>query len=382
MIYQVAIALLLALSLLNLALNLKSLRVPRRDARVPDPAPLVSIIVPARNEEANIGPCLQSLIKQDYPHFEIIVVDDNSEDGTARVVRGVAEGDSRLHLLSGEPLPAGWAGKPHACFQAARQAKGDWLLFIDADTTHSPDMLRRTLALAIETRLALLSGFPRQVTDSMSQKIAIPMIYFIIMSWAPLWLLHRSAKPVASVAIGQFLLFSKKDYWAIGGHRAVKNRITEDLYLGAEIAKNGGRHLAVDLSDLVSCRMYNSFGAVWDGLTRALYAVSSISLAALAGLLVVGYSCFLAPFYWLWKMAFDSAFVPLWAPLVIFQVALLFIMRRWVDARFKESVLSTLLFPLGITFIIAVVLNGMARQVSGAGVSWKKRIYDKGSSVE
>ncbi|RJO62532.1 MAG: glycosyltransferase [Dehalococcoidia bacterium] len=381
MIYQVAIALLLSLALLNLALNMRSLKVPRRNATVPHPAPLVSIIVPARNEEANIGPCLASLIKQDYPNFEIIVLDDNSEDATAAVVRLLSEGNSRVHLIDGEPLPAGWAGKPHACLQAARQAGGEWLLFTDADTIHSPDMLRRTLALAVETRVALLSGFPRQLTEPLSQKIAIPMIYFIILSLAPLWWLHRSSRPVASVAIGQFLLFTREAYWGIGGHEAVKKRITEDLYLGAEIAKKGGRHLAVDLSDLVSCRMYSSFSAVWDGLTRAIYAVSSISLAGLAGLLILGYISFLAPFYWLWKMAFDSAFPPVWGPLVIFQVALLFIMRRWVDARFKESLLSTILFPLGITFIIAVAINGMARQLAGTGVSWKNRVYDKGSSV-
>ena len=207
-------------------------------------------------------------------------------------------------------------------------------------------------------------------------------MYFIIMSWAPLWLLHRSRKPVTSVAIGQFLLFSREAYWGIGGHAAVKNRIMEDLWLGAEIAKHGGRHLAVDLSDLVSCHMYDSLGAIWEGLTRALYGVSALSVAALSGLLVAGYSCFLAPFFWGWKLVFDSALLPVWGPVVIVQVALLYIMRGMVDRRFKESMLSTLLYPLGITFIIAVVINGMARQLSGAGVSWKKRVYDKGSSVE
>jgi hypothetical protein len=127
--------------------------------------------------------------------------------------------------------------------------------------------------------------------------------------------------------------------------------------------------------------MYSSFQAVWDGLTRALYSVSSISMIALLGLLAAGYICFLGPFYWLFKMIFFSSLTPVWGPLVTLQVSFLFITRRWVDVRFKESLLSTFLYPLGIAFIIAVVLNGVARRLSGIGVSWKKRTYDKGSAV-
>jgi chlorobactene glucosyltransferase len=382
MLYQIIIALLLALFALNLALNLRSLRVPRRDAKVPDSIPLVSIIVPARNEEANIGPCLESLIRQDYPDFEIIVLNDNSEDGTAGVVKSFTQRDSRVRLINGEPLPPGWAGKPHACLQAAKESKGEWLLFTDADTTHSPDMLRRTVAVAASENIALLSGFPRQRATSLSQKIVIPMMYFIILIWAPLWALQRSKKPVAPIAIGQFLLFPRSVYWAMGGHEVVKNRIMEDLWMGAEVAKRGGRHIAVDLSDLVSCHMYGDLGAIWEGLTRALQGISAIASGGLAGLLLAGYCCLLAPFFWLGVLAIEATSIPVWAPLVFTQVALILIMRRSVDTRFKESVISTLLFPLGISFLIAVVINGMARQLAGAGISWKKRIYDKGSLVE
>ena len=376
MFFQTIIAFFLALSLLNLALNLKNLKIPARKARVAAPLPLVSVIVPARNEENNIGGCLDSLVKQDYSNLEVIVVDDNSEDGTAEIVREYAARDGRVHLIQGKPLPEGWAGKPHACFQGARQAGGEWLLFVDADTTHTPDMLRRSLSLAIENHVSLLSGFPRQITTSLSQKIAIPMFYFIILMWAPLWWLHNTRKPVASVAIGQFLLFPREAYWGFGGHAAVKNRIMEDLWLGAEVARHGGRDLAVDLSDIVSCHMYGSFGAIWEGLTRALYGVSSLSVAGMGGLLIVGYLALLAPFFWLGKEIFTSSALPVWGPVVILQVALLYIMRGAVDRRFKESPLSTVMYPLGIAFIIAVVINGMARQITRAGVSWKKRVYD------
>lgn len=382
MLYQIIISLILAIWLLNMALNMRFLPVPRRNAAVPSSAPMISVLVPARNEENNIGDCLASLLQQDYPNFEILVLDDNSEDNTAEIVKRMAENDRRLRLLCGEPLPEGWAGKPHACIQAAREAEGDWLLFTDADTVHTPDALRRTLALAIETNASLLSGFPQQVTTSISQKLVIPMIYFIIMSWAPLWWLHRSTKPTASIAIGQFLLFSRKAYWDIGGHEAVKDRITEDLYLGVEIAKNGGRHLAADLSDVVSCRMYDSLGSIWGGLSRTLYGISSISSLALAAMVAIGFIFFVWPFFLLGILAFSHSYLPVWAPLVIFQVGMLLIMRQWADIRFKESFFSAVFFPLGMLLLIAIVINGMVRQLAGTGVSWKQRIYARRESAE
>jgi chlorobactene glucosyltransferase len=377
MIYQIIVSLLLAILLLNLALNMKNLLTPQRNTALKS-TPLVSVIVPARNEEANISACVESLIRQDYPNFEIIVIDDNSEDATADIVQGIKhrEGE-RIRLIKGAPLPAGWAGKPHACFQAAQQAHGKWLLFTDADTTHTPQMLRETLALAQEKHVALLSGFPRQHTKHLSQKIAIPMIYFLIMSLIPLWLLHSSRKSLPSLAIGQFLLFSADAYWKIGGHEAVKSRVTEDVYLGIAISKAGGRHLAVDLSDLVNCHMYTSIGDAWKGLSRALYGVSSVSYLGLSLLLVLGCATLLVPFYWLIKLLLTTGTLPQWGPLVILQITLLFIMRRWVDAHFKEGWLATLLYPLGIIFLIAIVINGMGRRLAGASVSWKKRSYDE-----
>src|SRR3989304_5012529 len=130
MLYQIIIGAGLALFLVNLAINLKSLKNPDGRRRIPDPAPLVSVMVPARDEEDNIRACLESLQKQDYPNYEVLVLDDNSTDNTAAVVRGIAAGDSRIRLLTGEPLPGDWAGKPFACYQLAREARGGWLPFL------------------------------------------------------------------------------------------------------------------------------------------------------------------------------------------------------------------------------------------------------------
>jgi chlorobactene glucosyltransferase len=381
MLYQVIIAAGLVGFLLNLILNLRSLKVPRRDSKVPSPAPLISVLVPARDEEENIAACLESLQKQDYPNFEVLVLDDNSADNTAGIVQRLAAEDKRIQLIRGEPLPEDWAGKPFACYQIARKARGSWLLFVDADTIHAPQMLRSVLALALQLKVSMLSGFPRQLANSLPQKIAVPLIYFIIMGWAPLWWIHRSRMPRPSVAIGQFLLFSREEYWRIGGHKVVKSRILEDIWMGIEVCRHGGRHVAVDLSEVVACDMYPTAGAMWQGLVRCIYSVAVISPLLLLLLLPAAWCFYLGPFYWLWRGFFvlDATF--LWRALVVFQVALVLLMRWRVDSRFKEPSISAWLHPIGMSFLFVSVLYALWRRLVGAGVSWKERSYGEEESV-
>jgi len=382
MLYQIIIAVGLVSFLLNLILNLKSLRKPHLDSKIPEPAPFISVLIPARDEELNIKACIESLQKQDYPNFEILVLDDHSSDDTANVVARMAAKDERIQLIRSEPLPEGWAGKPFACYQLAKIARGSWLLFVDADTTHLSHMLRSVLAMALELRPSLLSGFPRQLATSLPQKVAIPVLYFVILSWLPLWWLQRSKKPKPSLAIGQFLLFPTKEYWRIGGHKAVKSRILEDVWLGIEINRHGGRHVAVDLSPVVSCHMYRSLGVMWEGFVKWIYSVAALSRAALVGLMVAGYVFFLAPFYWLWNDLFVAVALEDWQAIAVFQIAIIIIMRWLVDNRFKEPLVSTLLHPLGFSFLFIVGLYASLRQITGAGVHWKQRLYDRESCVE
>ena len=382
MLYQVIIAAGLIIFMVNLILNLRSLKVPRRDSKIPGSAPLVSILVPARDEEANIAVCLESLQKQDYPNFEILVLDDNSVDDTAGIVERIAARDNRVQLIRGEPLPEDWAGKPFACHQLAERARGSWLLFVDADTTHAPYMLRGLLALAIKLKTTMLSGFPRQLANSLPQKVAIPVLYFVVLSWVPLWWLHRSRQPRPSVAIGQLLFFPREGYWRMGGHRAVKSRILEDVWLGIETTRCGGRHIAVDLSPVVSCNMYRSVGAMWEGFIKWLYSVAAMSRLALFGMLIAGYFFFLAPFYWLWNEFFVVAAPTVWREVIIFQVAVILIMRGLTDNRFKEPAISALCHPFGFSFLVASAVYAGGRRMVGASVSWKKRLYGGESAVE
>jgi chlorobactene glucosyltransferase len=382
MLYQAVIAVLMVVFAINLMLNLRSLRRPDRNSRISKPEPLISVLIPARNEEQNIETCLKSIQRQDYPNFEIIVLDDNSIDQTAAIVERLAAKDERIRLLKGQPLPNGWAGKPFACHQLAESAKGSWLLFIDADTTSEMHMLRSTLAEAIDLKLSLLSGFPRQMAESLPEKIALPVMYFFLMAWVPLWWLHRSMGRRPSITIGQFLLFRKDEYWRIGGHMAVKDRILEDVWLGVETVRQGGRHIAIDLSTVFYCRMYRNVGTMWEGFVKWIYSITAITPVAMIGLLAAAFVFYLAPFYWLWKGFLSAAAPTDWRFIVAFQVAMILFMRWLVERHFRQSLLSTFLHPIGFSFWFSAGLYGLWREVVGLGVRWKERIYGEASGVK
>jgi chlorobactene glucosyltransferase len=376
MLIHIIIAGLLFFILINLILNLRYLRTPAIDSKIPQNPPMVSILIPARNEEDKIAACLESLCKQDYPFYEILVLDDNSTDNTAGVVNKLAVKDKHLKLVSGAPLPEGWSGKNYACYQLAKEAKGDWLLFVDADTIHAPHMLKGVIALALESNTSLLSGFPRQIAETPVMKLFTPTWYFILMTWCPLWLMQNSKKNLPSIAIGQFMLFSRREYWRIGGHESVKSKVLEDIWLGVEVHKHGGKHIAVDLSDVVFCKMYDNFRGIWHGLTRSVYAVAEISMIALVFLMIFATVCYLIPFYSLWHefLYIDSS--NLMKAIIIFQLATIYLMRRLADRRFdSNSIASVILHPVGILFLLSVVTNSMARKIAGTGISWKERLY-------
>jgi chlorobactene glucosyltransferase len=377
MLYQQLIAILLAFLLLNLLLNLRSLKKASPNVELPEPAPLISVLIPARNEESNIEACLESLRQQDYPHYEILVLDDDSTDRTAEIITEIVAEDPRVRLLKGQELPSDWAGKPFACQQLAQEAKGSWLLFTDADTLHAPSVLRYVLGTALSSKAALISGFPYQKTTSIWQKMALPILfYFMLLFWMPLWWLQRSERALPSVAIGQFLFFSAQAYWSIGGHEAVKSRIVEDVWLGREMTRHHYRQLTLDLSQLVSCQMYREFGPMWDGIARWLYTLASLSAFTLIVMMVVVVLLFLAPFLWLAQGLLLSQPAFSWQMLVGIQVAILLLGRFLVGRRFSQPKSSIILHPIGIGFLLIIGLYASYQCLTGAGVKWKGRLYN------
>jgi len=271
-----------------LVISLANAATLRRARRHPTPAhlPRVSVLVPARNEEANIGRCVASLLAQDYPELEVLVLDDGSTDATRAILEALAASDARLRVLEGQPLAAGWLGKAWACAQLAAQATGELLYFTDADTAHAPAALRTAVAALEGEGAGLLSGFPRQEVATWGEKLIVPFFYWRVLCFVPLRRAYqgeRTERPGSAYAVGQMLLFRRSTYEALGGHAAVRATITEDLAFAQRALATGQRWRMINAVDIVSCRMYRSGREARAGLSKNLFAAFDFRLVPYLG---------------------------------------------------------------------------------------------------
>lgn len=354
-------------------------------------APLVSILVPARNEALNIEACAGSLLAQDYPHYELIVLDDHSDDGTGDILRRLGlrkAGDRRI--LTGAPLPAGWTGKGWACHQLSQAARGEYLFFADADTTHALGTVSAAVAMARAHRADLLSAWPRLVTVTWGEQLIIPMILLVGMSVYPHWLvtllqkhphlatrLPAFARRTLGAANGQFMFFTRAGYDRIGGHAALHDHLVEDVALGRAVAAKMGegmRLLNCESLDFSTCRMYRSFDETWEGFTKNMRAAFEDSLAGfllLGSLQGIG---FLLPFVFVFTAHATR-------PLILAQIAVIYLIRILLTVRFRTSWLSCLLHPVGEILALGIGLNSW-RRLASKGVQWKGRIYQTSRGIQ
>jgi chlorobactene glucosyltransferase len=354
-----------------------------RAAEPPANPPLVSVLVPARNEERSIEACVGSLLQQDYPHFELLVLDDHSEDRTGEIVRRLFAEFPNVpaRLVRGEPLPQDWTGKNFACHQLAQTARGDFLLFTDADTKHAPGTVTAAVAYAQRNRAGLVSAWPRLVTGTLGEKLIVPVILLVGFAFCPLWLQRwiqerperakgRDVRGLG-VANGQFLFFTRETYDHIGGHAALRSHVVEDVSLGRAVAARmpeGERLFNCDALRFSEVRMYRSFTETWEGFTKNMRAVFDDQRAGfwLFGLMEA--ACFLGPFI----NVFRSAGLAWW--LVLGQVAIVLLIRLLLAVRFRTSRLGALLHPVGIFLVLLIGFNSW-RRATGRGVVWKGRTY-------
>lgn len=233
-------------------------------------APLVTAIIPAKDEEATLADCLESVRRQGYPNLEILVVDDRSQDRTAEIAAKFAELDPRIRLISIDHLPNGWTGKTHALHMTARHARGDWFWFLDADTRHHPDSLSIMFEYARANGAAFTSLIPRMRCESFWENVVQPLAGIVLMRSFPPFLVNWDRCPLA-FANGQYILVERSAYEAAGGHKAVRDRFVEDIHLAKRI-KSMGYPIRVALSrEISSTRMYTSLEQIVRGWSRILY---------------------------------------------------------------------------------------------------------------
>jgi chlorobactene glucosyltransferase len=363
----------LALFILILTAALNTLTFPRlRPAASPKSRPKVSILMPARNEAAVIERTVRALLAQSYTHYELIILDDHSNDGTGDLAQAAAKGDSRLRVLKGETLPAGWLGKNWACHQLSQSAIGDLLLFTDADVEWTPDALQALVAAQTRSCYDLLSVWPTQKTVTWGERLCVSLIALVIFAYLPEFMVRFSPWAIFAAANGQCLLFTRAMYARVGGHQAVRANITEDVGLARAVKRVGGRLMTLDGNRLILCRMYTSWAGVRDGFAKNILAGHGNSLAFLAFSTFFHWSLFVAP--WLWLISGGGAAYPLY-PLTL--IGLGVGLRALTAHTTHQRALDALLMPLSVLLMTRIALQAAWWQVRYGGPRWKGRIFIK-----
>jgi glycosyltransferase involved in cell wall biosynthesis len=329
--------------------------------KTPANRPEVSVIIPARNEEASLGACLESLVSQSGVEFEIIVVNDHSTDRT----REIAGSFAGVQIIEAGPLPQGWTGKNNAVTCGARQARGEWLLFTDADTVHLPGSLARSLAEAKEHQAEMLSYSPEQIAATFWEMAILPVVFAELARQYPPSKVSDPASPIAA-ANGQFILIRRETYDSVGGHAAVATDILEDVALAKRVKSSGRKIRFRYAADAVRTRMYRNFAQLREGWTKnlALLFPAPGRLAAKTLVLwMVLWTAFLWPQIHWW-----------WNPMVIFFVVwYTWLFQRLRNAKFPAS--NTLWAVLCGMPMFAYLLLRSKRMHGKGTVAWKGRSY-------
>ncbi|MBL8079734.1 MAG: glycosyltransferase [Anaerolineales bacterium] len=348
----------------------------------PKDAPLISICIPARNEENNIRRSVEAALAQDYPNIEVIVLDDRSTDATLTQLKEIAARDSRLLPISGSDLPEGWAGKPHALYQASADARGEWLCFLDADTFLAPEAISSCYVKALETEADLFTVMTEQILGSFWEKVVMPLVMTALsVGFSPRKVNDPSRRD--AVANGQFILIKHSIYDLIGGHEKVKDQIVEDKAISEQVKWNGHRLIVADGMQVVSTRMYTSLESMWEGWTKNIYLglrdhVAMLLLGAFGASLALIAALFL-PIWPLIGLAwyFNNGE---WMALAVILESLfvwgyLIYNRAIIAKKMNISEWYSLTTPLGAGVFAAMMLTSAWKVLSGQGVTWRGRTY-------
>jgi len=321
----------------------------------------VSILIPARNEEANIANLLNSILGQDYKDFEVIVYDDQSSDNTYAICSQFASEHANISVIKGGEIPNGWLGKNHACHQLSKKAKGKYLLFLDADTILEKRAINSAIHRLQLNNLGLLSVFPNQVMQTIGEKTTVPLLHYLLLNLLPLRLVFLIKSPVVATACGQFMLFDGDMYRQHQWHEQAKDKIVEDAEIMklVKLAKYNGEVLLAN--GMVNCRMYRSYGYAIDGFSKNALAAFNYNIIALFTyiLVLVG-----APMIIIMTLDFN---------LILYIVGLIVLTRVMISFSSGQNVLyNILLHPVQIVNLVIIAFLSVQKHLTRT-VTWKGR---------
>ena len=341
--------------------------------------PFVSVLVPARNEERSIGACLESLVRQRYDNFEIIVLDDGSTDRTAEITCSFIGRCQSVRIETGRTLPPGWFGKAFACDQLAALAGGDLLIFTDADTVHAPTMIRSVVG-AVTAGADVVTAFPEQEIGSWSEALVVPFIFFTIWAMLPVGRVWSDPSPRVVAANGQLLAFTRAAYTLVGGHRAVRLSVLDDMEL-ARRAKHAGLRLRLaDGVGTMRTRMYRSASEVWQGFSKNAYALTGASPG-----IAFCFATLLTLLYMLPSVVLVLSLVVghdgwTWRILPVILVLLMIVQNGVVARRMRRPFWQPVVHPLCVFCFLIILANSVRWHARGATM-WKDRVYPTKTSV-
>ena len=355
----------------------------------------VSILIPARNEAAAIVHAATHGLATRGIVFEVIVMDDNSTDDTAALVLALAAEDPRVSLVQAPPLAPGWNGKQHACWSLANAARHPVLCFVDADVTLAPDCVPRMAQFLADSRSALVSGFPRQITVTPFECLLLPLIHFVLLGFLPIQQMRKGTDPAFAAGCGQFLLCTREAYFATGGHSGIRQTMHDGLLLPRLFRAAGYRTDLADITSLATCRMYTGAAQVWNGLAKN----ATEGIAAPARIVPVSLILLLGQVFPFFPFAAFAVEIGLNLPAVIFTlwhhmfiiritgtglvrlailalaVACAWLPRILAARRFQQGWRSAFLHPIGILLLLAIQWYALIRKLLNRPITWRNRAY-------
>jgi Glycosyl transferase family 2 len=338
--------------------------------------PPVSVLIPARNEETAIGAAVGAVLMSQGLEFEVVVLDDHSQDRTAMIVQELANVDNRVRLISPPVLPAGWCGKQHACWVLAQKARHPLLVFLDADVRLAPNALSRITAFVEATGADLASGIPYQETGSFLEKLVIPLIHFILLGFLLIPWMRRSRLASLSAGCGQLFIAKAIAYQRCGGHAAIRHSLHDGIKLPRAFRASGFKTDLFDATGLASCRMYGTARDVWFGLAKnAGEALAAPALIVPMTVVLLGGQVLPVILLALSLISSPYPFTARQLGLSALATALVYYPRLAASVRFRQDLLGALLHPVGILVLVSIQWFAFVRHALGRPSSWKGRVY-------